>query len=217
MASEAAVVLVFDIFTLGNIRGRNTLGTECLAFVKALLDRKIEIIPFVVSSRDDNTRDRQSITRFFSQIPIFASAEIPYAYNQVKKLLYTGDTILDLYKHYTRSNTAVLPQLVYFFDRRQEVIDTMNSSNPNIKSRLVTGEGFWDRVFQEIITPAPARLTLSGSGGSGEEPNTPFTRLHEETMSLYRKSPGSGGRRGNRSRKSKSKGKSKARKTLAKK
>lgn len=214
MASGAPIVLVFDIFTLGNVRGTNTLGTECLAFVKRLIDNEIKIVPFVVSSRADNSRDRQTISRFFSQIPIFASAEIPYAYDQVKEVLYTGDTVLALFKHYTASNTAVLPQVVYFFDRRQEDIDSMSRSNPNIKSRLVTGERFWDRVFQEIIMPAPSRLNLGGTGGSSQESNSPFTRLHKETMALYTKRPGSGGRRfTTKSRRSKSR----MRKTRAKK
>jgi hypothetical protein len=201
MATGAPIVLVFDIFTLGNVKGRDTLGTECLAFVKNLIDREIHTIPCVVSSRADNSGDSQTITKFFSQIPTFASAEIPYAYDKDKEALYTGDTVLALYKHFMAYTT--LPEAVYFFDRRQEHIDSMRRSNPNITSFLVTGEGFWDRVFEDVIRD---RLN--------EEPNSPFTRLHKKTMALYAKRPRTSSRGGSKGscRKGKSK-RSKARKS----
>lgn len=176
MASDRTVVLVFDESTLGDRPARNSdpgdqSGTYGRAFIKALIDKNIHIIPFVVSYRKRYTKVQPFIDAFF--LPMLTLTENNFKYDR-EETLYTPETVLDMYVEYTGNieytgNPEATMPPVYFFDRDAGHVNRMNMFN----SYQITEVRPWIDPFKNIISPiqspppAPAPLHLGSGSGSG--------------------------------------------------
>jgi len=200
--ASGSVVLVFDESTLGDRPARNSdpgdqVGTYGRAFIKALVEKGMNIIPLVVSSKRKYTRVQPFIDAFF--LPMLTLTENNFKYDNIEESLYTSDTLVDMYRAYTGNPRDMPP--VYFFDRDANHIARMNMFN----SYHITQNGSWTEPFRQIIGASgasPARLNLgTGTGSGGGETPTLYSFPPGTQLGVGPPTPTLGGKRKGRPRK----------------
>jgi hypothetical protein len=168
--SKPTAMLVFDIYTLVNLR-KNTIGNDGVRFIRNLME-KINIIPSVVSRHTLPQEGTETIiSNFFRNIHSNSIKKwnVPLAYNPTPAELYTKNTLVDLYKNVIGiSNSSIheVPYPVYFFSRDKDSVERMIS---NVTGAFQIKENSdWNTALESIqrtISVPPSEPSLASFGG----------------------------------------------------